>query len=272
MSFLQLPGLGRVRYYEYGTGTKPLLAFHGYGMTGEQFKVLEKSILTQYKVYSFDHFFHGETELQGWDEARILAGMSKPLMRQYLEAWFEKFGQQRISLMGYSMGAKLALVLVEQFPDLIDQLVLIAPDGLSVYKGFNFLVHKPFGKYLFKTAVKSNWLAPGILKTLKKVRFIDESLYKIAYHEMDTSTNRHNVYYTLHMLKLLKVEPANIAGVINQHHIQCTFVFGKHDMLFPKTGAMSFINLLNNPEVHELPMGHWLVTPQLDDYLVNCLV
>ncbi|MDB5011311.1 MAG: alpha/beta fold hydrolase, partial [Mucilaginibacter sp.] len=33
MGFLQLPALGKVHFHEYGTGTKPLLAFHGYGMT-----------------------------------------------------------------------------------------------------------------------------------------------------------------------------------------------------------------------------------------------
>lgn len=270
MSFLELPSLGRIRYYEYGTGTKPMLAFHGYGMTGRQFDVLQKSVLTQYKVYSFDHFFHGETQLQDWTEEQILAGMPKDLMRRYLEAWFAEFGQQRISLMGYSIGANLALVLVEQFPAWIDKIILIAPDGLSVYKGFNFLVHKPIGKYLFKTVVKSTWLAPGVLKALKKVRFIDESLYKIAYHEMDTPQNRLNVYYTLNLIKLLKTEPTSISSLINQHQIKCVLIFGQYDMLFPKAAAMPFINQLHNPEMHEVPLGHWIVTPQLDDYLVNC--
>ncbi|MDB5134976.1 MAG: alpha/beta hydrolase, partial [Mucilaginibacter sp.] len=48
MGFLQIPGLGKVHYYEYGSGSKPLLAFHGYGMTGKQFHVLTNSVLKQY--------------------------------------------------------------------------------------------------------------------------------------------------------------------------------------------------------------------------------
>jgi pimeloyl-ACP methyl ester carboxylesterase len=270
MGFLQLPNLGKIHYYEYGTGAKPMLAFHGYGMTGRQFEVLQKSILSQYRVYSFDHFFHGETKLNNWPEQQILSGMPKSAMREYLQEWFNLHGRQRISLMGYSIGANLALVLLEDFADYIDEVILMAPDGLSVYKGFNFLMHKPLGKVLFKTVIKSKWLAPSVLKGLKQVKFIDESLYKIAYNEMDTPQKRLDVYYTLNLIKQLQPDVVKITNQINQHNIKCHLIFGKHDMLFPKSTAMPFINKLNKPLVHEVPMGHWLVTAQLDEYLVNC--
>ena len=77
MGFLQIPGLGKVHYHEYGSGDKPMLAFHGYGMTGKQFHVLKESVLTKYHVYGFDHFFHGESELEGWTEKQILEGMPR---------------------------------------------------------------------------------------------------------------------------------------------------------------------------------------------------
>lgn len=270
MGFLQLPNLGKIHYYEYGTGTRPMLAFHGYGMTGRQFEVLQKSILSQYRVYSFDHFFHGQTQLENWTEQQILAGMPKAMIRGYLQEWFKLHGRQRISLMGYSIGANLALVLIEDYADLIDEVVLIAPDGLSVYQGFNFLMHQPVGKLLFKTVTKSKWLAPSVLKSLKKVKFIDDSLYKIAYNEMDTPQKRLDVYYTLNHIKQLQPNAVKVTELINQHGIKCHLVFGQQDMLFPKSAAMPFINRLNAPHVHELPMGHWIVTSQLDEYLVNC--
>src|SRR5271167_3262896 len=129
MGYLQLPGLGTVHYHEYGTGTKPLLAFHGYGMTGKQFNVLEQSILCDYKIYGFDHFFHGKSRLDNWTEKQILAGMPKAMARLYLEEWFKVYGRQRISLIAYSIGANIALVLLEDYADLIDDVILMAPDG-----------------------------------------------------------------------------------------------------------------------------------------------
>jgi len=269
MGFLHLPQLGQIHYHEYGTGSKPMLAFHGYGMTGRQFEVLQKSVLQEYRVYSFDHFFHGKTKLDNWTEPQILAGMPKALMRAYLEEWFNMHGRQRISLMGYSIGANLALVLLEDYAEWVDEVILMAPDGLSVYKGFNFLMHNVAGKLMFKTVTKSNWLAPGVLKGLRSVRFIDESLYKIAYSEMDTPQKRLDVYYTLNLIKQLQPDVVKVTDQINKHNIKCHLVFGKHDMLFPKSSAAAFIQRLNNPVVHEVPLGHWLVTAQLDEYMVN---
>jgi pimeloyl-ACP methyl ester carboxylesterase len=269
MGFLDIAGLGKAHYHEYGSGSKPLLAFHGYGMTGRQFHVLEKSILKEYHVYGFDHFFHGESKVEGWSEAQIVAGMPKTLVKVYVGEWFKQHGKQRFSVMGYSIGANIALILLEEYADLIDEVILMAPDGLSVYKGFDFLTNKPIGRLFFKTVTKSKWLAPGLIKSLKKVGFIDESLFNIAYNEIDTEQKRLDVYYTLNLIRLLKPDTAKIAQLINQHHIKCRLIFGKSDNLFPKSAAMPFVGTLDNPDVHEVDLGHWLVVKELDEYLVN---
>jgi pimeloyl-ACP methyl ester carboxylesterase len=269
MGFLQIPGLGKVHFHEYGSGDKSMLAFHGYGMTGKQFHVLKNSILTKYHVYGFDHFFHGESALEGWTEKQIRNGMPKAMVKSYLDEWFKVYGKQKVSLLAYSIGANLALILLEEYPDLIDEIILMAPDGLSVYKGFHFLLHQPVGKYFFKRVTKSKWLAPWLLKTLKKTRFIDENLYNIAYNEIDTEKKRLDVYYTLNLIRLLKPDTEKIVRLINQHQINCTLIFGRDDELFPKSAAMPFINQLDKAEVHEVSLGHWLVVPALDEYLVN---
>ena len=269
MGFLQIPGLGKVHYHEYGSGSKPLLAFHGYGMTGRQFHVLKDSVLPHYSVYGFDHFFHGGSQLEGWTEKQIIAGMPKSMIKAYLDEWFKLHGRQKISLMAYSIGANLALILLEEYPDLIDEITLMAPDGLSVYRGFHFLTKQAVGKYFFRRATKSKWLAPTLLKNLKRVRFIDDSLYNIAYNEIDTEKKRLDVYYTLNLIRLLRPDTNKIADLVNQHQIKCTLIFGRDDKLFPKSAAIPFICRLNNAEVHEVPLGHWLVVTALDEYLAS---
>jgi pimeloyl-ACP methyl ester carboxylesterase len=269
MGFLQLPGLGSVHYHEYGTGDKPLLAFHGYGMTGKQFHVLEQSVLSKYKVYGFDHFFHGESKLNGWTEQQILAGMPKAMVRSYLEEWFKVYGRQRISLMAYSIGANFVLILLEEYADLVDEVILMAPDGLVGYQGFKILQHNPAGRLLFKSVTKSKWLAPSLLKGLKRVKVIDDDLYTIAYNEIDTAKKREDVFYTLNLIRHLQPDMEKVSDHINQYQVKCCLIFGRYDLLFPKKPAMPIIELLNNAEVHEVPMGHWLVTAALDTYLVN---
>ena len=269
MGYLQLPHLGKVHFHEYGTGQKPLLAFHGYGMTGRQFHVLENSILPNYHIFGFDHFFHGESRLEGWTDRQIRNGMAKDMMRHYMEEWFKIYGEQRISIMAYSIGANLALILVEEYAHLVDNVILIAPDGLSVHKGFHFLLHNTVGKFLYSIATKSSWLAPFILKTIKRSGAIDNGLYHIAYNEIDTKQKRLDSYYTLNLIRLLKPDVVKLARLINEYQIKVTLIFGKDDHLYPKSAAMPFIMLLDNAEVHELKLGHWLVTKALDEYLTK---
>jgi pimeloyl-ACP methyl ester carboxylesterase len=269
MGFLHLPGLGKAHFHEYGTGRKPLLAFHGYGMTGKQFHVLDQSVLPKYHIYGFDHFFHGESRLDGWTERQILEGMPKVMVRNYMEEWFKLYGRQRFSVMGYSIGANLALILVEEYADMIDDIILMAPDGLTIFKGFHFILHNKLGRAIFRTATKSKWLAPFLVKSVKRVGVIDESLYQIAYNEIDTEQKRLDTYYTLNLIRLLKPDAEKVARLINQHKIKCLLIFGKHDKLFPKSAAMPFLAMLNDAEVHEVELGHWLVTKALDEYLVK---
>jgi len=269
MGFLHLPALGKVHFHEYGTGTKPMLAFHGYGMTGKQFHVLANSVLPNYHIYGFDHFFHGESQLDNWTEKQILAGMPKAMLRNYVEEWFKIYGRQRFSVMAYSIGANLALILVEEYPDLIDDIILMAPDGITGFKGFGFITNKPVGRYVFKRVTKSKWLAITILKGLQRAGVIDEALHRIAYNEINTQQKRLDVYYTLNLLRLLKPDVNKVATLINQYAININLVFGRDDKLFPRSSAMPFINLLANAKADEVPLGHWLVTPALDEYLTN---
>jgi pimeloyl-ACP methyl ester carboxylesterase len=269
MGYLDIRGLGKVHYHEYGTGNKPLLAFHGYGMTGKQFNVLERSLMQQYRIYGFDHFFHGESKLADWTEQQILAGMPKVMVRTYVDEWFKIHGKQRFSVMGYSIGANLAMILIEDYADMIDEVILMAPDGIAVYKGFEILLNKIWGRYGFSLITKSKWLAPSLLKILKKIEIIDDSLYQIAFNEIDTEQKRQDVYYTLNLIRLLKPDTRKIAELINRHQIGCTFIFGRHDNLFPLKPALPFIKSLATAKVHEIEMGHWLVTKQLDEYLVT---
>lgn len=248
-----------------------MLAFHGYGMTGKQFHVLQKSITDRYYVHGFDHFFHGHSKLADWSEKKIVSGMPRQMVRLYLEEWFKVHGKQRVSLLAYSIGADIALILLEEFPEWIEQIILMAPDGIAPYKGFQFMQHHGVGKQLFRQAAKSKWIAPSILKNLKRFKVIDDDLYNIAYREIDTSAKRHDVYYSLNLIKHLKPDTAKLINVIKQHQVKCVFVFGQHDLLFPQRAAMPFLDNLPDAIVLNVPMGHWLVTQQLDEYLLNCI-
>ncbi len=269
MGFLEIKGLGKVHYHEYGSGKKLLFAFHGYGLNGKQFDVLEQSFLQQYHIIGFDHFFHGTSTLNEVKEATVVNGMQPEFLNAYVETWFKQFGEQRFSLIGYSIGANMALFLVEQFSGYIDEIILIAPDGLVLHKGFHFLRTSFIGQKLFKKLTYSDWMMVRALKLLRQVKIIDHSLYTIASREIDTPEKRLDAYLTVNFFKTIRPDIERIAALINQNHIRCRLYFGQYDKLFPSGNSKKFISLLARPELYVLPLGHWLVTDELDQYIAK---
>lgn len=269
MGFLEIKGLGKVHYHEYGSGQKLLFAFHGYGMTGKQFSILENSLLKQHRVIGFDHFFHGTSVLDNETEAYVLAGMQPDLLKAYLTTWFKQFGEQRFSLIGYSIGANMALFLLENFAEWVDEIFLMAPDGLAEHQGLHFLRASFIGKKIFRKLTYSSWMMVLALKLLNKINVIDHSLYTIAYHEIDTPTKRLNAYYTVNFNKTIRPDIEKIARLINLNNIRCHLYFGRFDNLFPESNSKRFLALLNQPELHVLPLGHWLITAKLDQYIAK---
>lgn len=269
MGFLEVKGLGKVHYHEYGSGQKLLFAFHGYGMSGSQFDVFEQSLLKQFRIVSFDHFFHGTSYLCNANEASILAGMEPEFLKAYITMWFEAFKEERFSLMGYSIGANLALFLVEHFAPMVDEVILMAPDGLVPHKGFHFLRASFIGQKLFRKMTYSNWMMTSALTLLRRLRVIDQSLYSIARHEISTPEKRQDAYFTIHFLKNIKPNINRVAALINQYHIRCRLYFGAFDDLFPPANSKKLVGLLSQPELYVVPMGHWLIVPELDVYIAS---
>lgn len=269
MGFLEIEGLGKVHYHEYGSGTKLLFAFHGYGMSGRQFSVLQQSLVQQYRIIGFDHFFHGTSALYEAKEAVVLAGMQPEILKAYINSWFKKFGRQRFALLGYSIGANMALYLTQQFADQIDEVILMAPDGLVRHKGLHFLRASFIGQKLFKKLTYSSWMMARALKLLNRFGVIDNSLYAIASREIDTPQKRLNAYFTVHFNKNIYTDIGKVAALINQYHIRCRLYFGQYDRLFPQKNSKKLLRLLQRPEIYVLPSDHWIVTAELDNFIAS---
>jgi pimeloyl-ACP methyl ester carboxylesterase len=269
MGFLEIKDLGKIHYHEFGSGDKLLFAFHGYGMSGANFNVFEQSLLKQFRIVSFDHFFHGTSYLYDVNEASVIAGMQPEMLKTYITTWFEQFGEERFSLLGYSIGANLALYLVTHFAPLIDELILLAPDGLVPHKGFQFLRASFIGQKLFRKLTYSDWMMSRALKLLQQIKVIDQTLYAIAHREIDTPDKRIDAYFTIHFLKHIRPDIEQIAGQINRYHIRCRLYFGEFDDLFPTSNGRKLISLLSKPELYVVPMGHWMITQELDNFMAR---
>ncbi|MEE1945654.1 alpha/beta hydrolase [Pedobacter sp. KR3-3] len=262
-----------LHYHEYGNGKEILLAFHGFGMRGTQFKVLEEAFGQKYRIISFDLFFHGETRLNDNSVGHIRKGLDArefaAHINQFLDAEFP--GTEKVALLSYSIGTRMALCLIENLPHRIAATYLIAPDGIEPNRllklgGANFVVNRIFYKLVYSPKTVT-----FCLNLLLKLNYIDEAIHRILKAEFGTTETRLTCYNTITYYAQLKFNRKRIAEAINTHKIDCHFYFGKKDKLFPSKIGERFSTLLADPNIHVFDGGHELVNAEMNNYLATQL-
>src|ERR1700761_3519482 len=166
-------GLINLHYYKFGNGEKVMLCFHGYGMHGKQFKLLESSLGEKYIFIGFDLFFHKETKLKDQSLPTVKQGISKRAFADLMIDFCKHESIDRFSVIGYSMGTHFATIVAEELPERIDEFILAAPSSLNPGRLIPFFSKNKTGnKILEKLALSENTLV-GMLKLFKRLRFID---------------------------------------------------------------------------------------------------
>ncbi|MBC8051547.1 MAG: alpha/beta hydrolase [Sphingobacteriaceae bacterium] len=259
----------RLHYYTYGNGPEAMLAFHGFGMKGTQFSVLENAFSERYTIYSFDLFFHGQTELIDDSLGVIRKGVSSSEFGGYMAEFIQKMDFQKVSLLSYSMGALMALSVIESIPVLVDNAFFIAPDGIRPNKLLQFGSGNKIMNRIFYKLVYSPKTVQFILNSLFKYGYIDDSLHRILQGEFGTVATRLTCYQAITYHANLRFKPNKLAAIINKNQINTYFYFGETDRLFPPSIGHEFSAMLENTSLYILNTGHELVNKNLGEFITQ---
>jgi pimeloyl-ACP methyl ester carboxylesterase len=109
---------GQLRYLTGGTGP-PLVLLHTVRTQAEHFRHLIPLVLDRYTVYALD--------LPGMGYSQIVPGASyeEPAMRAAVERLITQLDLHKVTLLGESMGAVLALTTAADLPDRVQRVVAI---------------------------------------------------------------------------------------------------------------------------------------------------
>ena len=105
-----------LNYKIFGDG-KPLVILHGLLGSLDNWVTVSKYLAKKYKVYIIDLPNHGKSYHTKY--------FSYENMANDLDSFFVEHGLTKFSLLGHSMGGKLALKYVDMFEDKIDKLILV---------------------------------------------------------------------------------------------------------------------------------------------------
>ncbi len=248
-------------YRTYGHGPLPMLALHGFGRTGADFAVLETQLMQQCTIFAFDLHFHGKSP--GYPE-RAENPFTPTELATYFTAFADHLNAPKIALLGYSLGGRIALSLLEEMPQRIQRMFLAAPDGLITRPWYRGLATSPTGRALYRRFVERPRNVHAIMHGLRAVRFMNEKMHRFLIGQTDSKAKRMLVRDVWLSYRLIEPDLANAALQARQHQIPIHLFFGERDTVIkPAFGA-----LLRGlaPELiteQHLPFGHVLLTPEL---------
>ena len=240
-----------INYYVYGNGAKILLCLHGYGENGSSFEFLEKDLGATYKLFAVDLPFHGATK---WNE-------QKPFTTEDLLSVLYSFhtGQNSsFSILAYSMGGRAAMHMLQQFPEKVKRIVLVAPDGLHENFWYWLATQTSVGNKLFNTTMNHPRWFFTFLDTAGKVKILNKSIIKFVHHFLDNEEERILLYKRWSVMRKFKPNPAAIKKICSDKKIPLHFIFGSYDRIILSKRADVFKNE-KDIQIHIIEAGHQLL-------------
>lgn len=247
---------GRLSYVKHPGGPNVILAFHGFGQDNKVFQEWVDIIKDEYTVFAFDLFYHGESN-------RPYGTLSKKEWQAFLKAVLLKENISNFSTVGFSLGGRFAIASALAFPKKMNELILIAPDGVYLSIWFK-LATKPYTRWLFKYLMLNPNKLENLIAFNEKYKIVNPYIGDFVKKEMGDSTNRKRVYISWNHFKSLGYSKKELFKRFNQYPFKRRIILGSKDNIIKPSKILPIINNMGDFNVDILPMKHHqLIKPEV---------
>ena len=255
-----------IHYTKFGSGPTKLFAFHGFARTGQDFALFEPYLKERYTIYAFDLFLHGKSS---FPKDRI---EEKPIseieLKHFFEALLARLSISDFALMGYSLGGKIALSLLQLFPNSVKEIYLLAPDGIILNRWYNFTSRTRIGRKIYHYITDNPNSYFTLLGILKFTGIIRKKMHTFLLDNMKTKKKRELVYNIWCTFSLINPNIDLIQKNIVNHNITCHLFFGKNDNIIkPKIGQNFVSKIPNHSSFYLIDCGHVLIREQTGEII-----
>ncbi|WP_128545388.1 alpha/beta hydrolase [Larkinella soli] len=237
--------------HQLSTGPVALLAFHGIGQDHRCFEPLARAVEGRYALFAFDLFFHGEPPVQFMGEV-----LTKTAWRQYIQNFLDQYRIERFAVIGFSMGGRFALATAQLFPKQTAELILLAPDGITVSPWYRLATGSTFGRMLFRFFLRHLPTFHVAGEFLQNLRLVDKSVLRFAESTLASPIQRERVYRSWIGFRKLFFKPERLGKTLTLHPIRVRFFLGYYDRVLPADYILPLTHRLYAYELTVLKTGH----------------
>lgn len=261
----------KLSYQVIGKGSEPLIAFTGFGKNASELaQKLEKThFFENFQIYCVDFFFHGASN---YPKERIeRKQIDKKEFAELFEAFINENNLINPNLLGYSLGGKLALVLLEQKPEIFGKAILLAPDGLHKVWWYRVLLNFPPFRWVYKYYIKHPKWYFWWIRAIQKMGFLHKKAADFAIVQMDTEEKRSRIYNTWMVMKKLEPSISSLQEIENLKD-RLLIYLGKYDRIIRPWKGRAFIKSLQLQEeknLRVLDCGHDFLKVEILQKIAN---
>ncbi|UJP63530.1 alpha/beta fold hydrolase [Mongoliitalea daihaiensis] len=256
-SFLKT-SFGNLAYYKYGNGSNMYLLFHGFGQSSKAYQSFLPLRQADETYLVIDVFYHGQSS---WNS--VQQKLTKEIWRAILLQLMQEENFEKFHLVGYSMGGKFCLVSYELFPNYVQSLLLMAPDGIKTGFWYNMATFPGIFNRLFQHVVFHPARFFKTMDVLHRMGLLESSFIKFVKSQMHTRTMRAQVYFTWNVFKTMQPDLSSIIRHLRMSSTPITLVTGKYDKMVTSENLQKFSSKI--PQIRRLVLesGH---NTLIDDY------
>lgn len=214
-----------------GHGPNVLMAFHGVGQTGRRcFEPFARYLGDYYTIYAFDLFHHGFSKgVNGSDDFVDADILTRVDWKVFIQSFIQEKNIDRFSVVGFSLGGRYALATAEAFPERIDKLLLIAPDGVVDHPLFGLATRFAPTRGLYRRFSNNPEPLFAIADAARRARVIPERLVGFVRYAMGTPEQRRRIYRSWVSLRRFSFNIPALYRLLEKNGVEVWLFVGKYD-------------------------------------------
>lgn len=245
--YIEVAGL-RLHLRDSGPKTaSALIMLHGFGSSLHTWEAWAKTLSSQYRVIRYDLPGSGLTGADPTNDYTDTRGM------EVLLALLDKLGIQRATLIGNSMGGRLAWNFAATHTERVERLVLISPDGFaSDGMEYGKAAKVPSLMYLMKYVLPKSMLRSGLEPAYGDPSRLNDAIVERYFDLMLAPDVRQAQLMKMGQIILQPPEP-----LLAKITAPTLLLWGDKDRMIPSANAADYLKVMQNAKLVILPgLGH----------------
>lgn len=246
-----------LEYYKYGNGPRIFIAFHGHGRHASDFKTFAEDLNAT--IYSFNLFFHGKSVYQQ-NKLKKFKPLQHEDLKNILSVIPEKIKADEYNFIAYSLGGKFTLNFITYFPEKVNQVILMAPDGLG-HSFYSRSGHVPIFRWWFRRIVAQPKGFLRLTDFLVKIRLLSKGINKFLHYQMESPSRRLRAFLSWAYLRDIFPQHEIIKQNLKSHHIDLVLIMPENDQIIPLKSGEKFLKKMETGRLFKLESNHHIFRP-----------